>query len=271
MEYLRAKNITYFDDSTNSDPQYLRARMRTVMLPWLTESFGKEIAPGLCHIGEEAAELSEFLDTSTQTTFDTGVRGPFGVYWDLTDVSLHSIQMKFLVHKICDSYALPISRDAVANAAEMLLGGKANKRLELATHTLQIDRSRLFLVEKEPPFGAPCDPIRIALDQTVVWRRWKIQAVSYEGSEVPMCTWKDLWGGRGAIVVPAGEYILSGTVSSEVSKLWTEYKVPAFLRDMTPLVYFGGVVARELLTGRSPFASGRSGNIGMMRLLFLCG
>ncbi len=62
ISWLKKENIHFFEDATNHDPQFLRARLRHVLLPTLTEYFGKQITPTLCRMGESAAELSSFLE-----------------------------------------------------------------------------------------------------------------------------------------------------------------------------------------------------------------
>jgi len=61
--YLMERGVNYFQDPTNSDPRFLRGRMREELLPLLSESFGKQVSTSLCRLGAAAAELGAFLDS----------------------------------------------------------------------------------------------------------------------------------------------------------------------------------------------------------------
>jgi len=51
-------------DPSNSDPRFLRTRIRNEVIPLLERHFGKNLA--LCQVGEEADELKEFLEVRLQ-------------------------------------------------------------------------------------------------------------------------------------------------------------------------------------------------------------
>ena len=72
--WLQQKNLTYFVDSTNEDPAYLRGRMRKNIFPWLAAQFGKEIAENLRHLGESAQELKKYLESRTSTLHQATLR-----------------------------------------------------------------------------------------------------------------------------------------------------------------------------------------------------
>lgn len=61
-QWLEKRNISYFTDSTNLDPKYLRGRFRTTIIPQLEAAFGKSIVKNLCLLGERAQKLEAHLD-----------------------------------------------------------------------------------------------------------------------------------------------------------------------------------------------------------------
>ncbi len=65
LQWLKQKNLSYLEDSTNEDPAYLRGRMRKNIFPWLAAQFGKEIAENLRHLGSSAQELKKYLESRT--------------------------------------------------------------------------------------------------------------------------------------------------------------------------------------------------------------
>lgn len=62
IKWLENNKLSFFVDSTNEDARFLRGRMRTELLPLLSEHFGKQVSPSLCRLGESALELHEFLE-----------------------------------------------------------------------------------------------------------------------------------------------------------------------------------------------------------------
>ncbi len=59
--WLERKQLAAFDDPTNRDPRFLRARMREQLLPALAQVFGKEVQNNLCRLGEAAHEIQAYL------------------------------------------------------------------------------------------------------------------------------------------------------------------------------------------------------------------
>ena len=54
LNVLKKKEIGFFEDKTNKNLHYLRARMREAIFPFLEEKFGKQVRNSLCRLGEEA-------------------------------------------------------------------------------------------------------------------------------------------------------------------------------------------------------------------------
>lgn len=52
LAYLSAANIPYLTDSTNTDPRFLRSRMRQTLIPLLEAHFGKKITGPLCRLAK---------------------------------------------------------------------------------------------------------------------------------------------------------------------------------------------------------------------------
>lgn len=253
LAYVEKHDLPFFTDYTNLDSRFLRGRMRTSMMPSLAESFGKEIAPGLCHISGEAAEMRDYLEKSIEKVYGSYVEGPFGVMWDLTGFSLHPVEAKFFFRKVCNAFGVEVSRDAVDTAAALLCSGKANKSIEFATHVVYIDRARLFCVRKDE-FTQNERSIEISPGEKVRWGRWFVEAAPIGEQEMHRCSWRELWEGGGQVILPAGRYTLKPPMttvlypgSNSLSKWWTDHKVPAFLRGMAPVVFSGDRVACELL------------------------
>lgn len=60
--YLSEQGLTPLRDPTNTDPAYLRSRMRVEMIPYLSKCLGKEVSSNLTLLAERAAELKAYLN-----------------------------------------------------------------------------------------------------------------------------------------------------------------------------------------------------------------
>ncbi|MCH9612452.1 MAG: tRNA(Ile)-lysidine synthase [Chlamydiia bacterium] len=60
-EEILALGLEFFDDPTNRDPKYLRARMRLELIPILEEHFGKGVRGNLVRLGIKMGELDHYL------------------------------------------------------------------------------------------------------------------------------------------------------------------------------------------------------------------
>ncbi len=65
LSFLEERQLKPFFDSTNSDPTYLRARLRGETIPFLCDSFGKSVRDNLCLLSERSYELNRYLDRKT--------------------------------------------------------------------------------------------------------------------------------------------------------------------------------------------------------------
>lgn len=70
LSWLDQKKLGYFQDATNSDPRFLRGKMREEILPVLALSFGKEVASNLCRLGEESREVREYFTAVNRPILD---------------------------------------------------------------------------------------------------------------------------------------------------------------------------------------------------------
>ena len=65
LEYLQDKNITFVEDSTNSDPDYTRNRIRTELLP-LVESMFPQAEAHITAAGEDIREWQRYIRTELE-------------------------------------------------------------------------------------------------------------------------------------------------------------------------------------------------------------
>lgn len=238
--WLEARALVPFEDSTNNDEKFLRARMRSTLLPWISEVFGKEVRDSLRFLGAEALEWREYLDSKLEPYAQQIVHGPLGMYLDLSSLmSVALLELKALIRLFCEKGRVSPSRQIVDAAAEALSCGAANKQFPIADQVLYVDRQRLFLV-----------PAMSDL-------QWKLtmQPISISKA-VPASSWQGAWQGQAHVVLPIGDYNLeqpdvkAAYGSSSLDRWWTANGIPAFLRRMLPVVWEDGQIRHEFLTGR---------------------
>ena len=82
--FLSNRAMIGFQDSTNDDPRFLRARLRQTLLPDLSASFGKEIVSNLVLLSDRAYELKEYLDR--KVTSIPRLEGEWGVAFNFNGV-----------------------------------------------------------------------------------------------------------------------------------------------------------------------------------------
>ncbi len=237
QNYLDAFNLHPLEDRTNLDPKYLRARMRSEIIPSLNKSFGKEILPGLSRISAEAAELKEFLDDYLALYLKKIEHNPHGAFLDLSqECPKTSFEIKYLLRKLAESKGFSLPRSIVDQGTELILNNSADKKIGAKAPLIEIDRRRIFLI------SAPFPDLKFSFN---------------ESSDKFRTSWKEAWNGTCSVLLPKGEYHLGKPLlkarflnGPTLGKWWTDNKVPAFLRGLMPVVYSGDLVVHEFLTGK---------------------
>ena len=148
LDWIREKNLQHFEDSTNLDKKFLRGRMRTSILPQLNEQFGKNVGESLCRIGHESYELKSYLEKNLREELLGVVKGPFGSLLDLSKSKVCDFELKYLLKKVCagEGIRLPYSlRDSIL---QKIRDKSANCVFEAKGIHIQVDRSRIFIMQE---------------------------------------------------------------------------------------------------------------------------
>lgn len=265
VSWLNKQGLQAFEDRTNLDPKFLRGRFRTRLIPYLSQEFGKEIAPGLERIGREAQELSCYWDAVLEKYWKKMHTGPWGQWIDLSqELPPHDLELTYLIKKLGQSNHCSLSRQGIAEAVHLVRANQANCQISMGEKVLYIDRRHLFLPFQKlrPWYGSVCieqSPMSVG--------NWKWNVTEYAGEDEVKKGWQDVWAGKCEVKLPLGDYQL-GPASlqapypsrSPLDKWWTKAKVPAFLRSLVPVVWQGKSMVHEFLSGRkkpqAPFESG---------------
>lgn len=256
--WLEARGHIPFIDETNFDTKYLRARMRGEIIPHLEGIFGKGMKQSLASFGSESQELREFLFDHLSSVLDSVNTSELGSFIDFTSFNnLSLFEIKFIIRQICRIEQCFPSKEIVYGAAVQLLEKGSNKQFAMGQNSIFIDRMRLFVAKNK--IQAPSLE-RVKISGTTHYGDWVIKVESYTGDREPEETnWKDIWFGRGEVLLPQNEepYRLGPPImnssyprSSSISKWWNQHKIPSFLRQMTPVIWCGGSIVHEFLTGK---------------------
>lgn len=77
--WLAKRGLRGFQDPTNHDPAFLRARMRTQILPQLREQFGKEISSNLLRLGKTFERVKEMMESDVEEALKLVERDARGI------------------------------------------------------------------------------------------------------------------------------------------------------------------------------------------------
>ncbi len=257
LEWLHERGLQGFDDKTNRDTKFLRARFRSQVIPYLSETFGKNVSSGLCHISEEAGELRDYLDGRIRNYLDRIVIGKRGAFLDLGADSPDTLfELKYLIRQFCKQCSFAISRECIAEAVQFVFKKTANKSFVIgkgkSSQTLYIDRGRLFIPLQE--FSSlPQVSVDIERETPIRFGDWQVGEGRVDAEEFGPTDWKAIWKyGRGEVVLPRGHYELAYP-NSALMKHWADHKIPAFFRDRVPVILENGLLRHEFLTGKKEF------------------
>ncbi len=256
-EWLEKNQLVPIHDRTNQDPRFLRARMRTQILPLLSESFGKEVGANLLRLGETFRELSESLDGRIQEYLKGAKRGPLGVYLDVP-ASLSKLERSALIKKFLDEEELLLTHPVFDTICLLLEQGTANRTFFAQKTRLIVDRGILFILS--------ASLWKFSGESSLTPKNWSCGNGEWEISHLPssnQTSWRDFWSdGRVEVALPAGEYqvglptpTLPFPGQSPLKKWWGDHRVPAFLRPLLPVIKQNGNVVHEFLTGRNIITS----------------
>jgi tRNA(Ile)-lysidine synthase len=233
--WLETQKEVPFEDRTNQDKRFLRARMRQTILPWLSQNFGKEVKESLIQIASEASELRLYFDQRLSPILNQKIEGKMGVYLDLCPhLPVHSIELKYLFKRIAEQSGFYICRDLLERGAFMLQNKEANKKLIMGKQTFVFDRGRLFLLKLQPQL--PPNPIPLDSDRCGPWK------IAMESQTLPKGNYQVGLAPPHALYLPK---------KCSLDKWWTHCKVPAFLRQTIPVIWKEGRVYHEFLSGYS--------------------
>jgi tRNA(Ile)-lysidine synthase len=245
---LVSKNLPWFEDQTNSDTNYLRARMREEIFPFIEKSFGKNFLENLLYLSKRSSSLKETLDTKLCPMIDQK-KGPFGSYYSLSSLEdLSSFEKEHFLSLLFEKQGLKVSRKLLEEILGWEPSKTTSKRFFLQKTLVIIDRQKIFFL-KQFPLTFPGGITLKRGEKRILQKDLTIEIVT-ESS--PPISWQDLWKGDSKVLIPEGIYELALLKKGEdkyLLKWWNKKKVPVFLRSLFPVIKKKGIVHADLLSG----------------------
>lgn len=146
LQFLEERLLQPIIDPSNSDPVYLRSRMRSEIFPFLNECFGKETTENLVLLSQRAYELKGYLDRQVDRV--SVQKGPWGVFAYLN--GLETIEQRHLLQKIAREESLVLTREALETLLKWVNGGQKSKYLVVKTKKILVDEGRVWFFSLNP-------------------------------------------------------------------------------------------------------------------------
>lgn len=146
IEYVKNRNLTYFDDNTNSDQKYLRNRIRHTLLPLVERYFQKGISKNLLKLSARCRSLEDYLVRNTEK-FYAGVYNQTEIITlDFSSFSrLEPIEVDFFLRRFFESVGVVLSSSQIATIVTCLIENKYDKRTHTKNFALRIHGKILYI------------------------------------------------------------------------------------------------------------------------------
>lgn len=241
------------EDSTNLDCRFLRNRLRHEILPALSTAYGKEVQAPLYRLSQEMKELQLYLDEQLEPYWNKRLEGPFGIAFNcFSPTIIPQVLLKHLLRKLAFERGISFSHQKIATLCQLISQKMANKQVLQGSACWRVDRGWLFDLNFEP--SKLYWPSNISLEEGMkgVFGAWQIEVKHLDQTQkTTLDSWQTGWRGEFLAALPKGNYHLGAPHKSPLlDRWWTQYKVPAFLRPLFPVVYRANTPVHEFLTGR---------------------
>jgi tRNA(Ile)-lysidine synthase len=234
--YLSDAKINFFEDATNIDPKFLRARMRLEMIPYLEELFGKGIRDNILLLGRRVGECMHYVQKQVDNKITYLHSGPFGHFLSI-DHLREELEAETLLRKVFQKEKIDVSRGEVEKLISLIRGKPEAKKIIKGDWHFIVEREHLFLLKN-------------SLDPKV------------EFNKAPLCRvvddWKSIWSGSAAVYLPEDSYTIGAPILNakmangvELKEWYRIHKVPVFFRSWFPVLWKDNKIIGECLTGKS--------------------
>lgn len=140
---------TPLDDPSNRDNTYLRARMRSQLLPNLATQFGKEIAGNLYELGLTAQELKNYFERKTAPFFAQIVSDSSGCHIDFNPFfPIERVELQAFLKQFSKNLNIFLSHEQMRLLETFIVEKAVNKKIFSKNGVLLAHRGILFFSSK---------------------------------------------------------------------------------------------------------------------------
>lgn len=267
MDAVHKQGFVYFHDVSNEDPKFLRSRLRQSLLPHLSDLFGKEISVPLSSIANEALEIEDYLDAKILPLMSLYENKGLGGFLDISeglseDFETSRILLKHLIRRICYLEDISLSRTILEQICQSFIQDTANQRFKIKDKNIYVDRRRIFFPKEEFKLPQEEIPLHSGMMKFGPWsiflEKGDIEAKDSLKKMEIHSGFAEVWKGHYQAILPEGDYTVRKPQPKDIlesgkklAALWSDYRVPAFLRNQVPVIATQGVVFQEFLTGKT--------------------
>jgi len=157
LAFLEERQITALDDRSNYNPAFLRARMRTHLLPDLERAFGKNFRGNLVELAKsfreiEAYFLAKSLALARREVHADGVSLSVSlsvsssVSLDFSSLDSPSpLEVEVVIKRFLQEEGIALGSRHLRSLVRQLISGAKDKKLQIQKRQLVIDRGQLFV------------------------------------------------------------------------------------------------------------------------------
>lgn len=142
-EFLHLRQMDALRDPSNGDVRYLRARMRSRLMPALAEAFGKSVSKNLVVLSERMHEMGDFLASREDLLKDRCVLESSG--WRVDGRGLHRVERRCLLQRVAQKESFTFSRKVLETILDWMAAAGSIRKISIAKRSMVVDRDQVFL------------------------------------------------------------------------------------------------------------------------------
>lgn len=261
LTWLEERKLGFIEDYTNQDERFLRARMRMSLIDTIERGFGKNIRSNLVKSSRSASLLRNYLEWQTKDLLNFQ-EGPFGTFIDFSLKNWHPYEIQFALRQIFESKNLFLSSDQIHHFTDQVVQNCANRRSQIASINILIDRKRLFILSQTPLLAEfPSYDLKLGIQQA---GPWEVELFEKKEKSSPSLGFHQLFMKRPQfrIELPLGSYRLKVpclkdgrfVFGKKISNWFSSHKVPLPFQTLLPVIEQDAGIFTELLTGKTPYS-----------------
>ncbi len=165
IQYLNEKKRSYFEDQSNQDEKFLRARFRKIAFPALERSLEKKIEGKFINLALEADAVFAYFNKKLEPVLKTVLKGPLGLFFPFC--ILEELEFKICLQILLSQLNWTFSKDALASLIQCYLNKQFGKKIITQKQAIFFEKSGLFFVKKED-FESTIQP-RLKMNNKRIW------------------------------------------------------------------------------------------------------